>query len=252
MLTIFIAVFAVLLVMNVFMLIVLRQMTGATGRRIEKDAARLFGTYEELIGKKSGEVEELQQKKEELEASIRALKEEALQTPQTGSLPVHNPPVTQARFQEEDFFGTYSRIKESFLAEPKELVSRFKAEQAPETEEEAGLRRTLEHMRELLSFEVLYKLSILPLSLQRQVLSESFSGPEAKVYADWAQENAGGALEFSAWLKERSELLSDLLVVRTPEGGQKGETENTLWQEDGSICEGVKLRYKDRLYDYSV
>lgn len=71
MLYIFLAVMAVLLVMNVFMLLVLRQMAGATGRQIEKDAGRLFGVYDEMLEEKGRELEALQLQEAELLERIR-------------------------------------------------------------------------------------------------------------------------------------------------------------------------------------
>lgn len=208
--------------------------------------------YQELLEKKSGELEKLQLQKETLEAAVEALQKEEKLPSGAGKPAAYNSPSVQARFQEEDFSETYGRVKQVFDVEADSLASQFKRQLLPEDPQNAKIRQTLEEMRELLSFEALYELSILPLSSQRQVLGQVFSGDGARLFEEWAGENPGGALEFSAWLKEQCELLSDVLVVRTPKGRAAGAADGTIWQEDASICEGVKLRYKNRLYDYSV
>lgn len=259
MLYIFVAVLAVLLVMNVFMLLVLRQMLGATGRQIEKDAGRLLGTYDAMLEKKSRRLEELQKQEEELLARMKAEegKERAHVPERRAAAP--KAPAEPAKFQEKDFSYLYGRIKETFSVEGETLAREFQSHLTPETEQEALRRRTLEEMRRLLDFDSLYELTVLPPAQQRQVLEQVFTGDSGSVYREW-EETGGGmdALAFSEWLDMRLQEVSRHLTVKTAPGRtgerslERKEGQDTVWKEDDSICEGVKLRYQNRLYDYSV
>ena len=61
---VFLAVLMVLVIMNVFMLFILRQMAGAAGRQIERDAGRLFGMYDRMLEEKSRRLELLKEEEE--------------------------------------------------------------------------------------------------------------------------------------------------------------------------------------------
>ena len=65
MLYIVIAVLIILVVMNLFMVLVLRQMVLSTGKQIEKDAVRLFSAYDGIIEKKSQKLRQLEEELEE-------------------------------------------------------------------------------------------------------------------------------------------------------------------------------------------
>lgn len=259
MLYIFVAVLAVLLAMNVFMLLVLRQMLGATGRQIEKDAGRLLGSYDALLEKKSRRLEELQ--KQEAALLVRMQEEaeqEKMRIPERKTA-VPKVPAEPADFQEKDFSYLYGRIKENFSADGKALAREFESHLMPETEKEALRRRTLEEMRRVLDFDSLYELAVLPTDQQRQVLGQVFAGDSGSVYREWEEtDGRKDALAFSEWLDTRLQEVSRHLTVKTAPG-QMGEMNpqregglETVWEEDNSICEGVKLLYQNRLYDYSV
>lgn len=260
MLYIFLAVLAVLLVMNVFMVIVLRQMTGATGRQIEKDAGRLFGVYDEMLEEKSRRIQELERKEEELLRKIQE-KQRTLAPVKAAAGPAfQGTPAVPAAFQDKDFAQMYGKVKAAFDVSGEALAENFKKSREPESRAQARRRELLKEMRELLGFDSLYQLSILPAGQQKEVLLSAFSGEDRDIYLEWEQEDGkNGVLGFSDWLDQQVKRSDRGLVVKASEAelaerGDNGRNggEDVCWEKDPSICEGVKIFYQDRLYDYSV
>lgn len=256
MLYIFLAVMAVLLVMNVFMLLVLRQMAGATGRQIEKDAGRLFGVYDEMLEEKGRELEALQLQEAELLERIRE-QELALEPAKALPAPSFNgAPAVPARFQDRCFTEMYGKVKESFSVSGEELAEELKNSRDPESPAQEARRKTLEEMRRLLDFDSLYRIAILPPAQQKQVLSGIFQGEDGAIWQEWQSASGnGGVLGFSDWLDHELVLLDRSVVIKAPAAqlakGKAGRPD-VRWEADPSICEGVRLLYQDRLYDYSV
>lgn len=260
MLYIFLAVLAVLLVMNVFMVIVLRQMTGATGRQIEKDAGRLFGVYDEMLEEKSLRLRELEIQEEELLKQIQE-KQRALSPVKAAAGPAfHGSPSVPAPFQDKHFSEMYGKVKAAFDVSGEELAEAFKKGLEPENRAQAKRRELLNDMRQLLGFDSLYQISILPVSQQKEVLLSAFSGEDREIYLEWEQEDGkNGVLGFSDWLDRQVKRSDRRLVVKASKAGaaedgnsKRNGGEDVCWEKDPSICEGVKIFYQDRLYDYSV
>lgn len=257
---IFLAVLAVLLVMNGFMVIVLRQMTGATGRQIEKDAGRLFGAYDEMLEEKSRRLQELESKERELLARIQE-KQRALAPVKAAAGPAfQGSPSVPAAFQDRHFVKMYGKVKAAFDVSGEELAETFLKNREPESFAEEKRRKLLKDMRELLDFDSLYRISILSGRQQKEVLQSVFSGEDGEIYREWEQEDGkNGVLGFSDWLDRQVKLSDRGLTVKasetkTAERGNRGRNggEDVCWEKDPSICEGVKIVYQDRLYDYSV
>ena len=237
---IFLAVLAVLLVMNMFMLIVLRQMTGATGRQIEKDAGRLFGVYDEMLEEKSRKLEALRHEEAELEDRIKKKGQTAETAPKTAVSAFTGIPPVPAEFQDKDFARMYGMVKSAFSVSGEAMADAFSESLKPERADQAKRRELLEEMRKLLDFDSLYRILVLPPDQQKQVLESVFSGENGVLYREWEQKDGtGGVLGFSDWLDRERKYSDRSVVVKTS-------------KEDPSICEGVKILYQDQLYDYSV
>lgn len=269
----FAAVCFVLLIMNLFMLFVLRQMVKSTGRRIEKDAGRIFASYEELIEKESGRLQELMEETETLRT-----KREDVSVPSVSGLPgggQHSPSVRtiSAPFQEEDFQALYRKIKKEFQYPPEELIRNLKRETQEEVLQDRGRKQLLQSLMEMLDFEVLYQISTLTESRQREIMEEVLTGEEYGLYQEWkAAFPERDVIAFADWLALEYAKLDTVITVRIPEEREgitdpsdsredsvMTDTEEKISGQDGvqfqtdpSICEGIRVYYRGRLYDYSI
>lgn len=256
MLYLFIAVLAVLLIMNVFMLFVLRQMAGATGRQVEKDAGRLFGIYEEMLEEKSRQLEELCLEEEQIRERLKARELQQAASGEKGQTFAPVPPGKQAEFHDASFARTYNRVKETFSMPVKEAAEQFCENIPKETEEQRSRRECLESIRAALDFDNLYRISILETTRQKRLLEEIFTGEQAGILKEWRESGQGTSVtDLSDWLDVQLAFLAQTVVVKVSSAGMQPKEQPDgpiVWEEDESICEGVKILYKDRLYDYSI
>lgn len=242
MLYIVIAVLLVLLFLNVFMLLILKQMLAATGKQIEKDAGRLFGAYDGLLEQKSAQLAALKQEEADLRASIRKARREArARRKQESAPPVRTATESIAPgYRDSGFAGAYRKVKEAFDFSEEAIRNRFEeglSEPDPADTERLSLCREI---RRGLHFENVYRLALMPEEQQRAVLLDVLTREERALYEAWSAEaHPADAAAFAAYLDAEIRRLSDEVVVRTAE-------------DDPSICEGVKIYYKNRLYDYSI
>lgn len=254
MIYVFLAVLAVLVIMNVFMLFILRQMAAATGRQVERDAGRIFGMYDGILEEKSRQLELLRQEEEALCRSIEKKKEERGQNAISQTVSKGpKPQVRTAVFRDASFARTYNRVRQSFLVPAAEMVREFKEQLPAETDREREWRMCLEGIQDIFTFDNLYRISILPPERQEELLSGILDERQFALYSEWKDGHPGGsAADFSQWLDGALASVSDQVIVKaSPEQAEEKES-GALWEADSSICEGIKLIYRDRLYDYSI
>ncbi|MDO4269107.1 MAG: hypothetical protein Q4C73_11600 [Eubacteriales bacterium] len=255
MLYIFIAVLLVLAAMNLFMLFVLRQMVRLTGKQVERDAGRLFGMYDELIEKRSRQLEELELEMERI-GRLPGLSGSADTGAEKNPLPVQLSAGTKAApYQDESFSRTYRKIKTEFSFSPGQLARALK-DQEEESEAEKALRQTLNSLEELLDFDNLYRLSVLSSEQQETLLKELFSREEAALFHQWGQtQGSRDIVRFADWVKAEKERLDGKMTVQIPAStlaAAPADSGDICYQEDSSICEGARIVYKGRMYDYSI
>lgn len=251
---VFLAVLIVLVIMNVFMLFILRQMAGAAGRQIERDAGRLFGMYDQMLEEKSRRLELLKEEEEKFLLAMEKKRQEERENGFSKAVPKGpKPQAFTAVFRDSSFARTYNQVRQSFGIPVSEMVRELCQSLPKDTEKEREWRSVLEGMRQILTFENLYQISILPLKRQEELLAQVFDGKQLAVYEEWKKEHPNGsAVDFSQWLEGAFASVSDQVTVRSSPAQAAEPEEGVCWEADPAICEGIKLIYRDRLYDYSI
>lgn len=247
MLYIFIAVFVVLVLMNIFMIFVLRQMTALTGKQVEKDAVRLMAVYDTLLEQKSAQLRELNLQKSMYEEQM-VIKDDKLDTWTVDSSLANFIPEKGVRYQDTEFAQNYQKIKSVFSITPEQVVSQvMEIEKQVNREIEMKQLGLYQEILSKISFESLYEIATLELEEQKAILREVLEEEEVDVYDSWQKENQkSDIITFFSWLQIQVKSSSKDLIVRT------GNEQATQYQFDSSICEGVKVVYGDTLYDFSI
>ncbi|MDO4438758.1 MAG: hypothetical protein Q4B86_04850 [Eubacteriales bacterium] len=242
-------------------------MVKSTGRQIEKDAGRMLAVYDELIEEKSKQLSELKEKENELKAEQK--KEISgvgfpIQTNRNKS--VHNESVSlkAVPFHDDTYVSSYKRIKEGFSVDSESLAENFVNALEAESSEESEYRKLIADMLDTFSFENTYKLSLLEKDKYELVLRDVLNNSEYEIYSEWAIKNTSKNIsEFRDWLKLEYERTDNLVKVRIPSNSTEhtdasdhtklSETDDRIrYENDNSICEGAKIIYKNKLYDYSI
>ncbi len=252
MLYIVIAVFIVLIIMNIFMLLVLKQIAASTGRQIEKDAVRLFSVYDRILEDRSQKLEELD---DQILDQMERLKELENSGKIVQSAPVlGNATVVTGRYRDQSFAQDYRRVKEAFQMDAAQAVSDLKAQYSEKDREAESTRAVVLGILNKFSFDTRYELSTLSEELQMELVEQFLEGEERSLYEAYQEDCPGtNAQAFFEWLNEINRILDRSLTVRMADGstveGLEGHV-NIEYVPD--ICEGFQIKQGSRIYDYSI
>lgn len=238
---IFVVVLAVLVVLNVFMTVIVKRVAGEVSRQIRGDAERLFALYDRLLSKKS----------EALKGTSPA--EIVSGAPQSCPSPAaevqQNPFAPGAAYAEPDFVQAYQAVQRGFSFDKESLVRRAAAQ--------AGGREgkiASEILRQL-SFECVYRISLLPPPKQRALLEEVLSPEQRALLKKFgSQEKTFQVIHFYDWLRRLSISDSSLVQVRTSRPGesfaQVGSSVVTTYSS--RLCGGIEIIADGKLYDFGI
>lgn len=242
----FIVVVMVMVLLLGLVLLILRSLTISAGIRIRADMVRLLEAYDRIIETKSQEVRRLQKELEKAElkpvpASAASVETEAAE-PSPSSAPVL---PNAAEYRHAAFGGSYGTVRDHF----------YLTDQGRQTlldqvrREERGTSRgaAARALRASLSYETVYRLTMLDPEEQLRVLDTSLNDQDWTLLRDFCEERGNRAFsvtQFRDWLEERAAL----------EGGEVRLRDSGGPRPDGRprICEGVQILVGGRLYDYSI
>lgn len=250
MLYIVIAVFIVLIIMNVFMLLVLRQVTVSTGKQIEKDAVHLFSVYDNLLEARSQKLEELDM---EIIERMEGMEHHA---------PAFSPPKESAvlgaatlvtgRYRDLSFSEVYHKVKSHFFTDINQVIAGLQ-KQCPPIENRDKVR-CMKQILEKFSFDAQYEISTLTVNDQMTLLEHVLEPDERLLYTEFLEEFQAGDLQaFLEWLRLQCKCMDTQLTLRVPSTWNEAETSAQIHLEHtDDICEGFVVLQGNKLYDYSI
>lgn len=265
MLYLFVAVFIVLIIMNVFMFLVLRQMAISTGRQIEKDAVRLFAVYDGILEDRSRRLEELDtellDKLDDLEAMEQRKESGGTQAPAGVAC------VVTGKYRDEGFANIYQQVKNQFQFDLEEILNRLG--QAGQDKDSQALKGCMEGILEKFSFDTQYELSTLPIEDQASLMEEVLDPDEKLIYHSYGEMTGKQDVQsFLEWLKIQWRSLDTGMTVRmarsvdglSADGMSVGGLSvdglsaggGVSFEQDPSLCEGFQIIQGNQLYDYSI
>lgn len=250
MLYIVVAVLIILIVMNLFMVTVLRQMTLSTGKQIEKDAIRLFSAYDEVLEKKSLELQKLEQELEEKRQEEKLGETMPVQAVSQAS--AGEACVVSGRYRDDTFSDDYQRVKENFSFDPTLVLDHIQR-QIPDSRKELAL---VEGILGKLSFEDCYEMMTLPTKDQNEILDEFLTEDEKKLHHSYMEASGDEEVQaFYQWLTDRRRILDTGMELRVgvslKDRAKELETQ-VASSYDPEICEGFQVKAGNRIYDYSI
>ena len=165
--------------------------------------------------------------------------------------------IPTARYIDNAFFEDYKKAKNLLVMDKEEIIRNI-LEKFPY----AGDRKKYEAARGILTtlnFQAVYDLCTVPESYQIAVLREELETEEKLLleeFMDILQETAEkfNLMKFLNWLKQIVNRESPILVAYLGEQEEDYSyvADNVICQFDSNICEGIRIIYQNRLYDYSI
>jgi hypothetical protein len=251
---IFIAVIIVIILMNGFLFVVFKGIVTNVGKLAQNNAVRQLSVYDELI-------EAREKKLEGLQSTIAAQKVQVSPDCATGPSSDNRAPVPSFTMPEGDyidmgFLPNYRMIRESFGVNCSQLIKTV-----IENNAEKGKASYLALVLQILDrfpLEQRFSLSTLPEDKQLSILKEVLESQQVILLEEYqAVYDVFDCLEFFAWLEEEACRYNQHIFVRTCRQDEDfmkvGNMDRRIKiQYDNSICEGVQIIMRNKLYDYSI
>ena len=262
MLAVFAAIFLVMGVMIYFITLSLRIVTENASKKVNAYFLSKLQEYDDDFEEKLDELAQLQEEKEKLQQEIRILKMDySAMQPSRFYKPrpvIRDSFIPIARYIDNGFFEDY-KLAKTLLVMDKEDIIRTIMEKFP-YEGDMNRYEMAKRILEKLNFDAVYDLCSISEKDQLKLLDEELSDEEEGLFEEYAKEvNLDNArdfkiLDFISWLKEIVNEESPILVAYV---GDEAEDYSYIspfvsCQFDRNVCEGIRIVYQKRLYDYSI
>jgi hypothetical protein len=249
---IFIAVAAVLIVLNLFFVFIIRALGARIGNFAQNNMLRQSSVFDELILRKEESLQGLLKSIETAELRYRELTDIDEARADFG-VPLEHHAVTPGDYMDPFFSQDYKQIRENFIFNKESLLRKLivflkVGEENPSVD---AARRITESV----DTDTCYLLSTLPADEQLNALEDAFDEQQKillRAYTDEHESFEG--FEFIAWLQEYIFINGGEVIVRT---GMKSDNFDAVdshvkTEYDDSLIEGMYVIYKGQMYDYSI
>ena len=249
---IFIAVAAVLILLNLFFVFIIRALGARIGNFAQNNMLRQSSVFDELILRKEETLQGLLISIESAEKKYQSLTETTVVQADYG-IPLEHHAVTPGNYMNPDFQDDYKQIRENFLYNKEALVRKLAEHLKDEPEDvlTAAARRILGSI----DADALYLLSTLSSSEQYETLYSVFDEPQKKLLEEYTElRSPFEGFEFVSWAEERIFMNSNDIIVRT---GMKSDNFDKVdkrirTEYDNALVEGLYVIHKGKIYDYSI
>lgn len=258
---IFIAVLLVLLVMMYFMFVTLKASVENVNHKVNQFFIDKLQDFDEDFKEKIDEMEGLTEEKEQLQREVRAMKNDMISfktSPFYAPRPLaRSVYIPVARYIDNDFFEEYKSAKDMLKMDKPQIILDI-IDKVPYVGNR-DLYNVANSILEKLNFDALFEMSSLKSSEQLEILDESLDKKEQKFLVDYLVNELSDpedfqCLDFISHVKKIINENDPHIFVKT------GEIDEDLSyvhkyvinQYDDNICEGIKLIYQNKVYDYSI
>ncbi len=260
MLAVFIAIFLILGVMIYFITVSLRIVAENASKKVNAYFLSKLGEFDEDFKEKMNTLEQLGEAKEELEQKIKILK--ADQTSLEVSRFYKPRPIIRdnfvpiAHYIDSGFFEDYKKAK-TLLVMDKAQIIRDVMNKFPY---EGNMERfdTAKKILKELNPEAMYDLCTLPIAQQVYVLRDSLTGRLLDMLEEFIStipsEEEFDVLRFKEYVQLVYKQESPYLHAKLGEDDEDYSyvSPYVICEFDDNICEGIRIEYQGKLYDYSI
>ena len=257
---IFIVVVVVLSVLMVFMLTAIRMLAKQAKEQLNHYFLKNLETYDRLAENKTAEIDELQGQIDELQGRIDNMKARiAAMAEANKSRPVQVQyssggveAASYSDYRDPGFFEDYAYVRNhmklDYRAYIQEIIDKRENEQDPQV-------LLCQSMLEKIPMDYLYEIITMQEIDQVEYLKELFDDEEDAYIDNYAEENGCfDLLAFHSHLTNYVKGHENAVYIRTgtPESYKDLESKNVHVLFDPDIHEGVRVSYKNTVYDFSI
>jgi len=260
MIAIFIAIFLIMGVMIYFITASLRIVTENANKKVNAYFISKLGEYDKDFKEKMNRLEELQESKEEVEQQIKILKMDynALNVSRfyKPRPVIRDTYIPVAHYIDNEFFSDYKKAKRLLVMDKAQII-RTVFEKYPY---EGNIERynLANSIKDKLNYEAMYDLCTLPKLEQLQALNEGLTASEVDLLEEYIKSlldpDKFDIIGFINWIKfvvnEESPILTAYLGEEDEDYSDVAD--NVVCLYDKNVCEGIRIVYQGRLFDYSI
>lgn len=257
----FVAVVIVLLVLIYFMVVVLRSVVSEVNQKVNEYFLKNLEEYDEQFADRLARLKEMNDKEEKMSRTLRGLEKE-MESYRVSPFYVPRPVprdiyIPTARYIDNDFFVEYKVAKDKLMSIDKQQVIYNVIERVPYTGDITRYNLACDIINDL-NFEVLYNLCSVSSKEQIEVLREVLTEEKGKILEQYietteAQEQFD-SIKFIDFVKNIRLAEDPHVYVSVGENEQdySEEEKNIICDIDSNICEGLKIVFQNKIYDYSI
>ena len=257
----YIAVVVVLVVLIYFMIVMLKSVTTEANQKVNSYFIKNLEEYDAIYKSKMSNLNKLNVEYEEVSRELRNMKNEMIShktSPFYAPRPIpRDIYIPTARYIDNDFFEDYKNAKDKLMSVDKQGLIDNVMEKVPYTGD-IDMYKLTSGIIEKLNFEAKYNLCSISSMEQLEVLSESLEEKELDLLREYINEGVDieefDVLKFIDYVKNIQRLHTPKVFVSVAENEKDftNEKRNIVCNTDSNICEGVKIVYQNKVYDYSI
>lgn len=240
-----IAAIIILMFACLFTLFMVYSIASSIQKKLKKEVFRYIKIFNQYVEKE-------QEVKSEVAATSLDVKETEPVRLSEVSLPIPYIPKVQP-MQNKEIFDDYMIIRRAFQFDINQMIDNLTRKIEPDIEKE---EKVIRGILEKLSFENVYKISILQPEEQRGLLMEIFDAEEVECLHRYEENREGpfDCIYFVTCLKNRIRQMKRTIYVHTNTDFMmsKNHHERVCFCKDDKICEGFQIYYGDCMYDYGI
>lgn len=257
----FIAVVIVLLVLIYFMVVVLRSVVASVNSKVNNYFLDNLEEYDKQFDAKLKSLNQMYEEHDNMSRTLRMLQNDInahsvspfyapRPLPQEVYVPI-------ARYVDNDFFEEYKIAKDKLLSIDKQEVIDNVMARVPYEGDIEEYRLTCV-LLEKLDFDSMYHLCSSAPKVQLEVLEECLEEKEQILLQQYKDslslDDEFDAIEFLNFVRKRQTKQDPhvFVYVGENEADYTNEERNITCNVDSNICEGIKIVYQNKVYDYSI
>ena len=249
MLSLYIPALIIVIVLNIFMFIALKNMVGTINKETKSYFVDKLQNYDDLIKVKEEKLAEIEKNINNKNINEEVNNNEIEANNYNVELDIDVP-----NYLNEDIFKQYKKINETFVVKEKEIILDFIDKNLDTSD--LKLYNTLESMNNKFSFDKMYELSTLSSEEQINILKEIINDDELNLLNEYIENirDEFSVLKFNKYIDEEMIKHDPVIYVKT---GNKNENFDNLGKYiktiyDDGICAGIQIIYKNKIYDYAL
>ena len=157
-------------------------------------------------------------------------------------------------YRETQFFNNYKEVRKVFTVNNEKIIKEFIKEHKNQQEEKEY--KALNKLREKFNEETIYGCLTLCVSDQISILKEGLTPSEKKLvdFENLIKEKDFNIEKFIKYIDNRMEKIDPTICIYTNMLDKKYDTidKNIVTKEYSNMSEGIIIKYRNKIYDYSI